>query len=450
MLSFTLALTLVASVACGVLPAWYARRVNLIEAVSEDGMKTIGGTRSSTVRARGLIMVGQVAIACALLISASLLTRSLVALIRADRGYDPSNVLTARLPFPAGYSAARRGEILDSLVDRLRSMPGVTQAAYGTALPLLDPGGITALTMRSPRDPSVEMQAQAIQRVVSPEYFAALRLRLVEGRALLESDTATTRPAVVVNRTFARQYLGDRALGVRLPQYGPRAGAFLLADTESDWEVVGIVDDIRQEGVEAPLQPEIFVSFQQMAADTLQSVEPILVIRTATDPVSYVSTMQALVREQAPDAALESVMTMEDRVATSLARPRLYTIVLVAFALVAVTIATVGLFGVLSFSVARRMRELGVRSALGAQPGDIIALVLRQMVWIVALGEAIGVGAALAAGRALSMFLYGVTPYDAPTFVAVPILITVMAAAACFIPARRAAGMDALKTLRAG
>ena len=448
-LSFALAVSVLASLACGLLPAWHTRRVNLVETLSEDGVAPIGGAmRSPMARTRALIMVGQVAIACMLLVGAALLTRSFVSLVRADRGYDPVNVLTARLPLP-GYPAERRSQLLDALLERLRVVPGVTHAAYGTALPFVSFGGFTAFTMRSPRNPDVEVNVQAAQRVVSPHYFDAMRLRLVAGRTLTEADTTATPPVIVVNRTFARQYLGEHPLGFHIPPHGPRAGGIRFADEHADWEVVGMVDDMRQD-VDSPLQPEIFASIKQITTrSTNLGFDPILVIRTAADPTTYVSTLQRLVQEQAPTLALDSVMTMEDRVMTSLAKPRLYAVVLAWFGVFALLIAGVGLFGVLSFSVAQRTREIGVRSALGAQARDIVALVLRQTLWIVGIGVLFGLAAALSGVRLLSTFLYGISPHDPLTFVTVPIVIVVVAVVACLVPARRAAKVDPLTALRA-
>ena len=450
-LSFALVISVVASVVCGVLPAWQTRRVNLVETLSEDGVAPIGGAmRSPMARTRGLIMAGQVAIACVLLIGAALLTRSVLSLIRADRGYDPVNVLTARLPLPPGYPVERRGQLLETLVERLRAVPGVTHAAYSTALPFVSNGGFTAFRMRSPRNPDLEVDVQATQRIVSPDYFAAMRLRVRAGRALSDADITTTPPAIVVNQTFVRQYLGEHPLGFHIPQRGPRAGGLRFPDGNADWEIVGVIDDMRQDSVDAPLQPEVFASFKQLVPGAMRNFDPILVVRTAADPTAYVSTLRSLVHEQAPALALDSVMTMEDRVMTSLAKPRLYAMVLAWFGAFALLIAGVGLFGVLSFSVAQRTREIGVRSALGAQPLDIVRLVLRQALSLVSVGVLSGLAVAQAGVRLLSTFLYGISPHDALTLVAVPIVVLAVAAVACVVPARRAAKVDPLTALRAG
>jgi predicted permease len=449
-LSFALAVSMLASVACGLLPAWHTRRLNLIETLSEDGVASISGaSRSPAARTRALIMAGQVAIACMLLVGATLLARSFVAMVNADRGYDPVNVLTARLPLPAAFPPARRTQLLETLVERLGAVPGVQHAAYSTGLPFVSAGGFAAFKMRSARNPDVELEVQALQRLVSPQYFAAMRLRLVEGRTLSAEDTAATPPVVVVNRTFARQYIGDHAIGVRIPLLGPRAGSLRFADGQPHPEIVGVVEDMRQDTLDAALQPEIFASLRQIRASN-RSADPILIIRTTRDPTTYVPTLRSLVHEQAPTVALDSVMTMEDRVMTSLERPRLYVVVLTGFGVFALLIAGVGLFGILSFSVAQRTREIGVRSALGAQTHDIIGLVLRQALWIVGPGLIVGLGAALAGARTLSAFLYGISPYDVLTFMVVSIVITAIAAIACLVPARRAARVDPLTALRSG
>jgi ABC-type antimicrobial peptide transport system permease subunit len=237
-------------------------------------------------------------------------------------------------------------------------------------------------------------------------------------------------------------------VGVRIPQRGPGAGRFRFANEGSESEIVGVVDDMRQNDLEAPVQPEMFASLKQIQPSSLRSFDPILVVRTTADPTMYVSTLRSLVHEQAPTLALDSVMTMEDRVMTSLEKPRLYAVVLIWFGIVALLVAGVGLFGVLSFSIAQRTREIGVRSALGAQAHDIAALVLRQALWIVGVGVPIGLGAAFAGVRFLSAFLYGIGPHDALTFVAVPIVIAVIAGIACFVPARRATKVDPLVALR--
>jgi putative ABC transport system permease protein len=439
---FAIAVSIVASVACGLLPARHARRLNLVESLSDAGGAPLGGgMRSRTVRARALIMAGQIAIACVLLVGAALLTRSFGALLHADRGYDPRNLLTARIPLPAGFLVARRTELLDALIVRLRALPGVSEAAFANALPLLTAGGFRAFKMRPPADPSAEVDVNAMQRVVSPGYFAALGLRLVAGRTLVDGDTMTSPQAIVVNRSFAVKYLGPRPVGTFVPNLGMCRG-----DNDC-WEVVGVVDDMRQGSVFDAPQPELLMPYAQVGCAAAVP-DPILVIRTAGDPVPYAATLRHLIREQAPALALDSVMTMDERVMTNLAKPRLYAVVLAGFAAFALVIAGVGVFGVLSYSVAQRSREIGIRTALGARPADIVSLVLRQVAAIAVCGLGVGLGLAFALSRSLTTVLHGVHPHDRVSFLVVPAILAVVTTIACVGPARRAARIDPLRVLR--
>lgn len=439
---FAVAATTLASAACGLMPALHARRVNLVEALADDGSAPVGGgTRSPTARARTLIMVGQIAIACVLLIGASLLTRSFTALLHADRGYDPSNLLTARIPMPTGFPMERRTQIMDAITARLRSLPGVREAAFGNALPLLTSGGFRAFKMRAFADPSVEIDVNAIERVVSPGFFGALGLRVTAGRALAETDTMTSPEVIVVNQSFALKYLGAKPVGAVVPNLGMCRG------DNDRWEVVGVVDDMRQGSVADPAQPEVFIPYRQIACAAAVS-DPVIVVRTAASPLPYAAILRGLIREQSPSLVPDGIMTMEDRVMTNLARPRLYAVVLAGFSVFALVIVGVGLFGVLSYTVAQRSREIGVRTALGARPIDIVALVLRQVAVIAAGGIALGVWVAFAASQSLTTVLYGVSRHDLATFVAVPLAVAGVTALACAVPARRAARVDPLTALK--
>jgi putative ABC transport system permease protein len=446
---FAAAVSIGAGVVCGLAPAWHARRLDLVESLSEDGSAPVGhGVRLRTARARTLIMAGQLAVTCVLLVGAALLVRSFIALLHADRGYDPANVLTARVSFPSAmkdgvyeYATERRVAFLDRVAERLRSVEGVRDAAYGNALPLLTSGGFRGFKMRPPIDPSAEVDVNVIQRVVSPDYFKALGLRLEAGRTLTPQDTMTSANVILVNRSFAAKYLGPHPLGASIPNLGMCRG------DHDRWDVVGVVDDMRQGSVSDALQPELFLPARQIGCANALS-QAIFVVRTAGDPLPLASTLRGIVRDEEPTFPLDSVMTMEDRVMKALAKPRLYAVVLGGFAVFAVVIAGVGLFGVLSYSVAQRAREIGVRSALGARPADIVALIVRQTAGVAAAGIAVGLWAAFVASKWLTAVLYGVAPHDAASFVVVPAVLVVVAALAAAVPARRAARVDPLKVLR--
>jgi predicted permease len=441
-LCFTFVTSIAASLACGVLPAWLARRVDLVELLSEDGTAPVGGgSRTRTARARALLMGSQVAVSCVLLVGAVLLVRSFMALTRADRGYDPTNMLTARLAFPSDYSMARRTSLLDHVVERVRTLPGVSAAAYGNALPLLTSGGFRGFRMRPPADPSIELEVNIVERVVSPDYVNVLGLRLLEGRTVSPADTMTSRNVIAVNRSFAAKYLGAQPLGTFVPDLGMCRG------NGDRWEVVGVIDDMLQDTVAGQPQPEIFLPASQVAC-TNAFLQAVIVLRTTADPARYATTLRSAVHEREPSLAVDSIMTMEDRVALALARPRLYAVVLTGFACSAVVIAGVGLFGVVSFTVAQRSREIGVRTALGATPSDIGRLVLRQAAAVTAAGIGVGLLVAAAASRLLATQLYGVTPHDLLSFAGGAVVVVGMAALACLAPAQRAARIDPLQVMR--
>ena len=440
------AATFAAIAACALVPALQARRIDLVQSLAEDGLAPVGGgARTRIARLRAVIMAGQVAIACILLIGAVLVGRSLQALIDIDRGYDPGNLLTARLPLPSGPTYGASSAMLQGIRDRLQALPGVTHAAFGNALPLVSAGGMTGLNVRLPRDPSTIAKVQALHRTVDPEYFAAMGLRLRAGRLLTGSDSETSQPVLVVNKSFADQYLGTDPIGRRLP---------LSLYRQAEWEIVGVVDDMKQGGLQTAgfvttadaAQPEMFSSYRQFGQMRLDNV--FFVVRTAGDPSSLAPALRLAVREQAPALVLDSVMTMDDRLMSSLSRPRAYAFVLSGVAAFALAIAAVGLFGVLSYTVAQRSREIGVRTALGARTADILALVLRSGMAVTAGGIAAGLVTAAILVKSLSGILYGISPLDPATFTAVPVVVAVAATLACVVPARRAARIDPMRALR--
>jgi putative ABC transport system permease protein len=445
------ALSIVTSMVCGLLPALQAMRVNLVETLADGGGAVAGiGLRSRTSRIRASIMVGQIAIACVMLVSAMLLGRSFIALLHVDRGYDPVNLLTTQIPLPQSYPVEKRLALPESLVERLQSLPGVTHAAASNSLPFLSMGGFSAFNMPSLKTPGAQVEVQALQRIVTPGYFDVLRIRVVNGRALNDRDTATSQPVVVVNRSFATTYLGEPAVGARIPAPKGGAGFFRLQGQTASWEVVGVVEDVRQDSVDGPRQPEIFAAFGQVLQASLRSFNPILVVRTTSDPAALAPALRRIVREAEPTVALDSVLTLEDRMLTNLAKPRLYAVVLVVFGACAIVIAGVGLFGVLAYNVAQRGREIGVRSALGARPADIVLLVVRQAGVIALAATTIGLWLAYASARWLSAFLFGVEPHDPVSFVLVGAVVIAISAIACIVPARRAARVDPLSVLRSG
>jgi predicted permease len=433
--AFAIAVSIAAGLGCGLLPALQIARHELVPALVEDSLAPVGGgLRSRTARVRALIMTGQVAIACVLLVGALLLVRSFTGMMNADIGYDAGNVLTARVVLPDGdYTPERRLQTVDHILQRISATPGVTRAAFTTSMPFTGGEALSSFPLKT-RDGST-VQVQTGSRQVSAGYFTAIGQKLIEGREFTDRDTRTSEVAVIVNQEFARKYLEGRALGWSLP-----------GDHNTQRPIVGVVGDTARRTVTDAPQPEAYYAAAQRP---LEYTDLYLVVRTTGQPRTLVPPLRSIVRDVAPQAPLESIMTLEDRVTDTLSRPRLYAVLLGTFAAFALAIAGVGLFGVLSYTVAQRAREIGVRTALGAQMRDIIGLVVGQSMAIAGAGIASGLIAAYWLTGTLQKFLYGVSPHDGVSFGAVAALLLAVSILASIVPARRAARVDPVKVLRA-
>ena len=441
---FALLISITTSGVFGLLPALRVRRLDLVMSLTEGGTSPVGaGGRSRAAQARLLIMAVQVAIACVLLVGASLLGRSFLALVTADRGYDPSGILTARLSLaPSVYTPERRYALVDRILARLAAMPAVTGAALTSELPLTPGGSTSAFTLRSRHVEGGITTVQASPRIVSPQTFAVMGMRVIAGRGFSESDTEAAPPVVVVNRAFARRYLGDAALGAKLPM-----GLGYQSD-DAEATVIGVIDDVRYVTAADATQPEMYYSYRQFKGRvTVPGVT--LLVRTAGDPRAFGPELRAAVREADDGLVPDAVALLEDRMLTSIARPRLYAVLLGAFAMLALVVAAVGLFAVLSYAVAQRSRELAVRTALGARPLDIVRLVLGHTLAVTSAGLVAGLLGSLALMHSLGSLLYGITPHDGITYAGVSAILIVVTAAASFAPARRAARLDPVQALRA-
>lgn len=430
---FAVVVSIIAGVIFGIVPVLRARRMNLVHSLAEDGGSPAGAAgRTRIARARLLIMTAQVAIACVLLIGASLLARSFSALVHSDRGFDPANVLTARVQMPAfAYPPARRAELTETILERLRRVEGVTAVTFSDGPPLGVFGG-TAFKLDG-------RQAQASSRTVSPGYFTAMGMRLAGGRDFTDDDVASNRPVFIVNRTFARQYLRPDPVGQRIRG--------LVSESSEHWEVIGVVEDVRHRGVTAPVEPEIY-RYRARGDVRTYSPSPTFIVRSAGDPMRLAATLRAVVRQQDPLLTIDSLMTMEERVIAGLARPRLYAILLGAFGGLALVITGVGLLAVLSYVVAQRSRELALRTALGASQADIVRLVLGQGAVVCLAGLAIGLPAAWLLSGTIRGLLFGIAPHDPLTFAIVPAVLLAATIIACVSPAIRAIRLNPLQLLR--
>lgn len=437
---FALVVTAFASVVCGTLPAWL---------VQSGDMRHLAGDRSISSRAAGdrrglrvqsLLVIAQVSAACMLLTGGALLTRSFSAMVAADRGYDSRGLLTARLTFPhESSSGPQQTQRLELLIERLRGLPGVRAAAFGNSLPLLSGGVNFGRNIPSPVDASKKLHVAATRRAISPDYLTVLRSRITRGRSLLPTDTEDTVRVVVVNETFASQYLGPQPIGLRL-QLGPSAGL--------DWEVVGVVDDLRSGPLSEVVRPEFFISTRQ-EPDSLAFDPVMVVVRTDRDPDGQASFLRDIVREAAPGAALDSIMSMDDRLRRSLGRPRAYALVFTTIAALAVAIAAAGVFGLLSYTTALRTREIGVRLAIGAAPRQVASLIVSQALRLILLGVFTGTAVTFGVAELMSHFIYGIAPRDVVSFLIAPVALGIVGLLAAALPARHAARLDPTEVLRA-
>lgn len=445
-LAFTLLLSAITSLACGVLPLLHVRRIEIARALNASSAGS-GGAGGRAAGVRGLIVASQVAVTCVLVIGGALLARSFSAQLDADRGYDPTNLLTAMVPFPQGYAAAGKvTAALDRISERLRERPGVTHAAVSSALPLVSSGGFASFQFSSPVRTGTMVDVETIRRVVSPEYFGALGIRVRAGRPITASDTDAAPLAAVVNRSFVAKYLDDvpieRAIGISLG-----GDAIRLAKGKRDALIVGVVDDVKQDGPDGPPQPEMFVGYAQLPG-AQQGSQAFVVLRTVDDPAAHVEALRTAIHEVDPALAIDTIMTMDQRIGTSLSRPRLYATLFLGFAAFALVIAGTGLFGVLSHSVAQRSREMAVRTALGATRGAVIGVALKQMAIAMLAGLAIGLAASASLSNQLTPFIYGVSNRDWLSFGLAPIALLLVGVIACVVPARRVAQTDPVQVLR--
>ena len=444
-LGFACLLSIATGLVFGLLPAWRGARVDVVRAINEAGVQATGGFRFLRGnRLRAVLVVAELALALVLLVGAGLLLNSFVRLIDVDPGYDPDNVITAQINLPRTKypgPAAQRA-FFDATLDRLRQIPGVRAIGVTNLLPLTR-GNIVLSFEPEGQPPPLQDQEppRASLRIVSPGFFDAMGIALREGRAIGDEDRAGTTPVVVVNEALARQYFDGRALGRHLNDF-LGGGAF---------EIVGVAGDVRSAGLDSEAQPEAFVSYRQipdMMTMAFAGFGVTIVGRTEGDPLALVAPLRREVLASDPELPLDDVKTMAARLSASVAEPRFYAAIIGTFAALALVLAVVGIYGVLSYTVSQRHREIGVRMALGARRPDIVRLVLRQGLTLVGIGLVLGLAGSVGVTRFLKTLLFGITATDPTTFVGISALVVLVALAACYLPARRATRVDPMQALR--
>ena len=438
-LLYALLVSVVTGVAFGLFPALHATRLDLNGALKEGGRS--GGEGGRRSRVRGALVVAEVALAQMLLVGAGLLITSFMRLSAVDPGFAPASVLTARVALSDDRYAepGARARYYDATLERLRALPGVEEAGAVSNLPLSGGGFNRGIRLegRPPAGPDENITAD--YQIASPGYFRALGITLLRGRQLAETDDERAPRVAIVNETLARRYFpGEEVLGKRI--------AFGDASREESWRtVVGVVADVRHKELGAEAFPGAYIPYRQ---DREKWNRVSFAVRASGDPRALAASLRREIASVDADQPVTNVETMEEVVAASVKRPRFITSLLAALALVAIALAAVGVYGVMSYTVTQRTHEIGVRMALGARPADILRMVVRGGMTLAGLGVATGLVSAFLLTRYLSGLLYGVSAADPLTFAAVSTLLVVVALLACYLPARRATKVDPMVALR--
>lgn len=435
---FAAGLTGVTTLLTGLLPAIRGTSFDLSASLHGGDGAIAGGFRG--VRARRLrdaLMVVEAAVAVVLIVGAALFARSFERLLRVDPGYDPDGVVVAQVFPPADATAARLTTITRDVVQRVRALPGVTSAGAGNMMPFSDSTYVASVQVPPPPGGDRPARAIAYFYQVTPGYIEALGVRLVAGRLLDDRDDRPEVRHVVVNEEFVRRSLGSRAaVGQVLPQ----------VESKPPIEIVGVVSNVLKDGRDNHPTPEIYAPIPAAAPITY---ELDLVVRTSGDSRHLGADLARVVREVDAQTVVGSATPLADRLSASVAQPRFATLILLVFALLAVTLAAHGLYGVLSYAVSQRRRELSIRAALGAERATLIALVVREGLTVTTAGIFVGLVLAGLLSRLVQGFLFGVSGVDALAYAAAPVVIVPVAIAACILPAVRAAAAEPAAVLRA-
>ena len=423
----------------GVLPALRQTGVDLASAIQVGSIRSMGNAGR---RLRETLVVAEVALAIVLLVGGALLARSFVTLLSVDAGFDAANVLVADIHVPEGSHETRGEELAVATLERLREVPRVVAAGAGNMTPhgsLLYSSGFRLPGMTT-RD-GEPLVATALHSVITPGLAEALNMRLVAGRFLTIEDTTSPIIAMLVNEAFVNAYFNDGRPPVGRLFSGMFAG--MLGRDDAVVEVVGVVQDVLLRSPDQAPQPQIYVPYGVGFGIRYAT----LVLKTDGEPATSAPLLTSIIQQLDPVATLGQIGPLTDKVGTAVEGPRFTAFVIGAFAVLALSLATAGLYGVLSFGVTQRRREIGVRAALGATPGDLVVMVLKQGMTVTVIGLAIGLGGSIVASRAMASVLFGVEALDGVAFIIPSAVVLLVAAASCYLPARRAAAIEPAEVL---
>jgi predicted permease len=439
-LVFTSLISLFTGILFGLLPLLQSKQVNANDSLKQNGRGI--GTRQS--RLRSALIIGQVAVALVLLVGAGLMTKSFWMLLRVSPGFRTEHILTARLSLPPQYTNGnafgigqhrRISAFQRELLLRVRGIPGVQSVAFTAYLPLSGTDSSWAFDMEGRPEKPPGVYDIANYRPVSAEYFETVGIPVQRGRSFDPTDNEDSPLVVVVNESMERTYWN---------QQNPVGQRVRFSDQK--WRtIVGVVGDVRHEGLGMKPEPEMYIPYGQIA--NVES-RPTIVLRASIEPTNLTSALRKVVSEVDASVPLDQIETMKQIVSLSVGEPRFRTAVLLTFAILALFVASIGLYGVMSYLMTQRTREFGIRVAVGASSGALLRLVLGQAAKLVSIGICLGLVGAMLLARSIASLLYGITPFDTATFASVSLVLAVVAFLASYIPARRAANVDPMVALR--
>lgn len=437
-LGFTLLASVLTGILFGFAPALQISKSDVQESLKESGRGSSGSLRHH--RLRSLLIVGEVALSVVLLVGAGLLFRSFLQLQAVNAGFTPQQVLTMRLS-PAGSKYTRDADYIkfyNEVMQRAAAIPGVQSVGAINTLPL-DKGPTAGFRIEGRPPLTIDKWPGGNYRTVSTDYFRAMNIPIVQGRAFNDRDVETAPPVMMINEALAkRDFPNENPIGKRI-----NLGNNDAKGQPVWWEIVGVAADVRSIELREAAIPEFYLSALQ---DTFRNM--FVVVRTTVEPTSVAASVRQIAGEVDKSAAVSDVKTMEHIVNDAVTQPRFNLFLLALFSVIALLLSAAGIYGVTAYSVTQRTHEFGIRMALGAQVGDVLRMVLRQGMLLISIGIAVGLLAAFGLTRLLRSLLYGVSVTDPGTFIAITVLLAFVALVACYIPARRATKVDPLIALR--